>query len=175
MNILIRKATVEDAAALRAIGVKTFFDTWHPFSTPENLQFYLDTAYSVDSLHQELENPAITYFVAMHDDQMVGFTKLSRNQELGDWITDRCLEVCRIYVLQEYHDQKVGKLLMEASIKLAEDENMESVVLGVWENNHRALAFYKKWGFEVIGSHPFVMGNQVDTDLVMRKKLESFS
>lgn len=169
MNIQIRKATVEDAAALCVIGVKTFYDTWHPFSTPENLQLYLDTAYSLNSLRDELMNPTITYFVAMNDDEMVGFAKLTRQQELGDWITDKCIEVCRIYVLQEYHDKKVGKLLMEESIKLAEEEKMESVVLGVWENNHRALAFYKKWGFEVIGSHPFVLGSQVDTDLVMRR------
>ena len=172
MNIQIRKATAEDASELSAIGVKTFYDTWHPFSEPENLTTYIDTAYSVSAILKELKDPVITYFAAMDGECMVGFAKLSRMQELGDWITGRCLEVCRIYVLQEFHDRKVGKLLMEATIKLAEEEKMEYIVLGVWENNHRAVAFYKKWGFEVIGSHPFVMGTQVDTDWVMRREVK---
>ena len=111
------------------------------------------------------------YIVAFDNEKMVGFAKLSHQQQLGDFITMQSLEICRLYVLKAYHDQKVGKLLMEATIELAKKEEMESVVLGVWEDNHRAVAFYKKWGFEKIGTHPFVMGDLIETDWVMEKKL----
>ncbi|MBK6484233.1 MAG: GNAT family N-acetyltransferase [Chitinophagaceae bacterium] len=111
------------------------------------------------------------YIVAFDNEKMVGFAKLSLQQQLGDFITRQSLEICRLYVLKAYHDQKVGKLLMEATIELAKKEKMESVVLGVWEDNHRAVAFYKKWGFEKIGTHPFVMGDLIETDWVMEKKL----
>src|SRR4030095_1246503 len=171
MNILVRIGTVEDAAALSFIGEKTFVDTWKGTTSTENMRLYTEEIYSEATMRMELSDPVITYFVAFDDDKLVGYVKLSRKQTLGDWISDRCMELCRIYVLSDYLDKKVGKVLMEASIDLAKSEQMESMVLGVWENNHRALAFYKKFGFEKIGEHPFMVGKQVDTDWVMRKKL----
>ncbi|MBA2407222.1 MAG: GNAT family N-acetyltransferase [Chitinophagales bacterium] len=171
MSIILRKATIEDAETLTILGVHTFTQTWAPFTKPDDLKIYVETAYAVDIIEQELRNDDIIYFVAMDGEKMIGFVKLSRKQDLGKWITDHCLEICRLYVLKEYFDKKVGKLLMETTINIAIKENTESIVLGVWEDNHRAVAFYKKWGFEVIGAHPFVVGSQVDTDLVMRKKL----
>lgn len=171
MSISIREATIDDAAALTAVGVETFVETWALLTDPDDLKAYLDIAYSADSILSDLKNPDITYFIAEDEGRVIGFSKLSRRQELAEWITDRCLEICRLYVYKEYHDHKVGKLLMEASIELAEKENMESVVLGVWENNLRAVAFYKKWDFKMVGTHPFVLGKKVDMDWVMMKKL----
>ena len=171
MNIKIRKATIEDAEALAVVGMHTFIQMWAPFTSPGNLKVYVESAYSYETISQELAHENFTYLVAFDNEKMIGFVKLGRKQELGEWITDKCLEICRLYVLKEYFDKKVGKMLMEESIAVASKEKVQSIVLGVWENNHRALAFYKKWGFEVIGTHPFVVGSQVDTDLVMKKHL----
>ncbi|MEO6167744.1 MAG: N-acetyltransferase [Chitinophagales bacterium] len=171
MNATIRIATSEDASALAEIGNITFTETWVNNYDAETLKNYLDTTYSREIIKEELQRNHIIYLMAVDGAIVTGFAKLNRKQGLGDWITDRCLEVCRIYVLKAYHDQKVGKLLMEKIIELAKEEKMESIVLGVWENNHRAVAFYKKWGFEMIGTHPFEIGDLVETDWVMRKSI----
>jgi ribosomal protein S18 acetylase RimI-like enzyme len=171
MNITLRNATIEDAAQLAENGDTTFRETWSKNYDAVTLNNYLDATYSFEVIRKELSDPMYLYIVAFDNEKMVGFAKLSRQQQLGDFITRQSLEICRLYVLKAYHDQKVGKLLMEATIELAKKEDMESVVLGVWEDNHRAVAFYKKWGFEKIGTHPFVMGDLIETDWVMEKKL----
>jgi len=43
------------------------------------------------------------------------------------------------------------------------------VWLGVWEHNPRAIAFYRKWGFEAVGEHVFVVGTDPQRDLVMTR------
>lgn len=171
MSNTIRIATPGDASALAEIGHVTFTETWVNNYDADTLKNYLDSTYSADIIREELQRDDIIYLITFDENTVTGFAKLSLSQELGSWITDRCLEIVRIYVLKAYHDRKVGKLLMEKIIELATEEKLESIVLGVWENNHRALAFYGKWGFEKIGTHPFVIGDLIETDWVMRKRL----
>lgn len=171
MKITIERATIDSAADLAQVGVTTFTETWAANYTKEILSAYLHEKYDQSVITCELQNPDIIYHAAYDESKMIGFSKLSRKQDLGTWIKGNNLEVCRIYVLQAYHDKKVGKLLMEKSIEFAKEEGMDSVVLGVWEGNHRAIAFYKKWGFEMIGTHPFYMADLVETDWVMQKLL----
>ena len=134
---------------------------------------FLQQNYSVEQIAKDLADPLFIHFIAFIDEEAAGFVKLSRQQTLADWIHDRCIEICRIYVYKKFHDQKIGKLLMEKSIEAAEKENMDSLVLGVWENNHRAVNFYNRFGFERIGEHIFYVAEQADTDWVMRKILKA--
>ncbi|MEP7127864.1 MAG: GNAT family N-acetyltransferase, partial [Chitinophagales bacterium] len=158
MNISIRKGTVTDAADLTELGIVTFTEKWKDNYDQKTLQTYLSKAYDAADILHELQHEVVTYLIAVADNQMIGFAKLSRRQQLAEWITEPCLEVCRIYVLQAFQDHKVGAKLMDASIEIAKQEKMQSVVLGVWEHNHRAITFYKRWGFEQIGTHPFLTG-----------------
>lgn len=172
MTVTIRKATIEDAILLAKMGKETFEETWNFYYKPQLLERFLDENYSVEQINKDLHEPLNIHYIAFIEDEPAGFVKLSRKQALGDWITDRCIEICRIYVYKKFHDQKIGKLLMEKSIEAAKEEKMESLVLGVWENNHRAVSFYRKFGFEPIGTHSFFVAEQEDTDWVMRKSLK---
>lgn len=169
MDIAIRKGTMADAAPLTELGIVTFTEKWKDNYDHETLRTYLSKAYAAADIIDELQQDTFTYLLATAGDQMIGFAKLSRHQQLADWITEPCLEVCRIYVLQAFQDHKIGARLMEAVFQIATEEKMVSVVLGVWENNFRAIAFYERWGFEKIGTHPFLTGNVKETDWVMRK------
>ncbi|MGB3073718.1 MAG: GNAT family N-acetyltransferase [Chitinophagales bacterium] len=173
MHISIRKGTVADAADLTEIGIVTFTEKWKDNYDQKTLQTYLSKAYDAAVILRELQQEVVTYLIATAENQMIGFAKLSRRQQLAEWITEPCLEVCRIYVLQAFQDHKAGARLMDAAIEIAKEEKLQSVVLGVWENNHRAISFYKKLGFEQIGTHPFLTGDVVETDWVMRKEVVS--
>ena len=81
------------------------------------------------------------------------------------------IEIERIYASKAYLGKHVGKTLMEACLKLAKQGGHNVVWLGVWEHNPRAIAFYEKWGFEKFGSHSFLLGNDLQTDLLMKKNL----
>ena len=171
MNITLKKAGVEDAEDLAGIGWKTFEESWAPYYTPEQLSYYLTENYKVEQVSKEIQDPDLVHFLAYADDEVAGYMKVSLHQNLGEWIKDNCVELCRIYVFQKFQKLKIGKLLMEKCIEIAKEEKSESIVLGVWEENHKAVRFYQQFGFEHIGTHDFRVGERVDTDWVMRKKL----
>ena len=171
MATILRIATAVDASTLADMGAKTFEETWNFYYSPKAIQQYVSETYSLKEIERDLSDPEIIYYIVFQDEEPAGFVKLSRRQTLADWIRDNCIELCRIYVYKKFHDKKLGKLLMEESIALAKKESKESIVLGVWENNHRAVNFYTHFGFEQIGTHPFYLGEQMDMDWVMRKKI----
>lgn len=81
------------------------------------------------------------------------------------------LEIERIYVLKDYHGKKIGQKLYEKAIEIAKEKDAKYIWLGVWEENHRAINFYQKNGFEVFDKHIFVLGNDEQTDIMMKLKL----
>lgn len=83
----------------------------------------------------------------------------------------QCLEIERIYVLKEYHGKKIGQLLYDKAIQIAKEKNVNYVWLGVWEKNLRAINFYKKNGFVGFDKHIFKLGDDEQTDIMMKLEL----
>ena len=81
------------------------------------------------------------------------------------------MEIERLYVQAEWIGTGLGTLLMRRALEEARAQACRAVVLGVWEHNERALAFYQRFGFRKIGQHEFVLGTDVQTDLILRKGL----
>jgi ribosomal protein S18 acetylase RimI-like enzyme len=84
---------------------------------------------------------------------------------------DKSLEIERIYVLKEFHGQQVGQMLFDKAIQIAKQQHADYVWLGVWEHNPRAIQFYKKNGFVEFDRHIFHLGNDAQTDIMMKLKL----
>jgi ribosomal protein S18 acetylase RimI-like enzyme len=85
--------------------------------------------------------------------------------ELND---NTALEIERIYVTQAYQGKKVGQKLYEKAIQVAKDREVEYIWLGVWEENHKAIRFYTKNGFTAFDKHIFKLGDDVQTDIMMK-------
>ena len=66
------------------------------------------------------------------------------------------LEIERIYVIKEFHGKNIGQLLCDKAIEVATQKGAEYVWLGVWEENPRAINFYKKNGFVEFDKHIFI-------------------
>jgi len=79
------------------------------------------------------------------------------------------LELERIYVKKAYKGKSLGRYLINYALQLAITSKKHYVWLGAWEKNEAAIAFYKKMGFEEAGRHSFRMGDELQTDLVMKK------
>ncbi len=175
MQIKIVRATENDASLLARMGREIFGHYWARMYSPDQLEAFFHQQYDIEPMREDLRNPNHLHFIAWADDQPAGFMKLSRKQTLADWIAERCLEICRLYVYEKYYHKGIGRALVETAIAIGHAEQMESLVLGVWGNNVRALTFYKKFGFEKIGEHPFQVGDRIDNDWVMRKWLHPSS
>lgn len=168
----VRTATVRDAKALLELGINTFRDTFAPHNKPEDMDMYLAKTFTLEQLTNELNDSACIFIMAYHGQRLVGYAKL-RDGKLPNQLQERnAIEIERIYSLHSYLGKAVGKTLMQECLHIARQKGFDTVWLGVWERNPRAIAFYEKWGFAKFGAHPFLLGNDLQTDLLMKKNLK---
>jgi ribosomal protein S18 acetylase RimI-like enzyme len=168
----IRLGTLDDADALADLGAKTFYETFASDNTAENMNLYVEENFTLQKLKEEMNDPAATFLLAEDGDSFVGYAKLRRTDPPKELGSSAGLEIQRLYSIKEYHGKKVGRALMLACLSVAAQENFKLIWLGVWENNAKAIAFYEKWGFEKFGAHTFMLGTDLQTDLLMKKKLD---
>ena len=167
----IRKLNSSDSENLRKISIQTFKETFEEVNTEEDMQKYLDENLSIEKLKTELENPNSEFYFAENNDEILGYLKLNFKDAQTEKLEENHFEIERIYVLKAFLGQKIGQILFDKAIEIGREKNLEYVWLGVWEENHRAIKFYEKNGFEIFGKHDFVLGEDVQTDLLMKMKI----
>lgn len=168
MNITIVKANPNHLLLLQAISKATFTETFAPHNTESDLNKYLSENLSIAQLEKELNNENSLFFFAIVDDLPAGYLKLNFSDAQTEQVLPESLEIERIYVLQAYQRQKVGLYLFQKAIEVAHENFINTLWLGVWEENKKAINFYKKQGFEAFDKHIFKLGNDEQTDILMR-------
>lgn len=133
---------------------------------------YLEEGFSTEKLTRELNDESSQFYFALLDNQVIGYLKLNTGLSQTELQNDKALEIERIYVLGAYHGKKVGQLLYNKAIDIAERLNAEYVWLGVWEENTKAIRFYEKNGFTAFDKHVFWLGDDEQTDIMMKKVLK---
>jgi hypothetical protein len=171
-GLIIKRANTNDAGQLRELSVSTFQDTFGPpVNKQEDMDRYIADQMSLEQLSTELEDDENLFFLAYYENILIGYVKLRAKiipPELAEY---HPIEIERLYVVKEYLGKKAGATLMNYCIAYATKHNYDMVWLGVWEHNYKALDFYKKFGFELFGSHPFILGDDVQTDALMKRPL----
>lgn len=172
-NIKLKKVTLKDVNKLQQISRQTFFETFSAVNTEENMTNYLEENLSITRLTSELQNTNSQFYFAELNEKIIGYLKLNFGTAQTELNDDNALEIERIYVLQEFHGKNVGQLLYEKALQIAKEKNADYVWLGVWEENARAIRFYKKNGFVEFDKHVFMLGNDKQTDIMMKLLLST--
>ena len=170
--IKIRIATFQDVETVLQIASQGFAETFREQNTEEDLKLYLTNSFSLEKMAKEFEEPNVTFFLAEYDGKLVGYAKLHTEENPPELAGRNHIELQRIYVLKEYHSKRIGKELMAVSIDIARKNNFDVLWLGVWEHNLKAIAFYKKWGFERFSQHDFYLGTDKQLDHLMKLELK---
>jgi ribosomal protein S18 acetylase RimI-like enzyme len=170
-DINIQKVSIDNIDQLQKIGRQTFFETFATGNTEENMIKYLDEGFSITKLTTELNDNNAEFYFAIHNNHVIGYLKLNFGQSQTELQDDRALEIERIYVLKEFHGKSVGQLLYDKAKQIARQKGADYVWLGVWEENPRAINFYRKNGFTEFDKHVFKLGNDEQTDIMMKLKL----
>jgi len=174
LNVTIQKITLNQVKALQAISRLTFYETFAEVNTEENMSRYLENDLSIEILSAELSNPNSEFYFAFCENEVIGYLKINLESAQTEQKTTNSIEIERIYVKKSFLGMKVGKSLMEYAFELAKQKQLDFVWLGVWEENHRAIYFYRQFGFEEFDKHIFMLAEDAQTDTLMRKKLERF-
>ena len=170
---VLRPATVDDAAQVATLGAHVFSVTFGHTVTPQQLQDYLDEAYSIEAVVKDILNPSKDLVVARTQDVIVGFALLTRgsSEPCVAHLGSAAVELQRLYVHPDCHGQGVGKRLAMELEDMARNQGFTYMWLGVWEDNHKAQKVYEGLGYKLVGEHDFVVGGDVQTDHIMLKKL----
>lgn len=168
---ILRRAVADDAALLAELGARTFHDTFAADNDPRDLAAYLAESFSPAKQAAELADPSHSFLIAELGGTAIGYAQLRSGDAPPSVRGPRPTELARIYVDRPWLGRGVGELLLGSCIAEARRAGFQTLWLGVWERNARALAFYRRRGFTVVGSHIFQLGSDPQTDLLMERSL----
>lgn len=170
-DLKITTATIADAKLLTPLAIKIFCDTFAQYNRPEDMDHYVTHEMNQAKLESELAEPDNVFFIIWYQEIPVGYAKMRTFNPDKGVVAKKPLEIERLYVLHQYHNLKLGAALMSHCLHFATTRNHDLVWLGVWEHNFKAIQFYNKWGFTQFGTHPFLLGTDLQTDILMQKWL----
>ena len=156
------RITPSEITELQQISRETFAQTFAEFNTAEDMESYLSTNLSIETLSAEIEQEGSEFYVWKDNDQWMGYIKFNYTDSL---------EIERLYILSEYQGKGLGKKFMQFAFDKARELNFHQVWLGVWEHNHKAIAFYESLGFQAFGEHDFFLGSDRQRDVLYRTSL----
>lgn len=167
----VRRGTPGDAGPLAAFGARVFEETFGPANDPADMALYLSRTYGLAQQSKELADPAVATLLAELDGSLVGFAQLREGRAPPCVIGPDPVELNRFYVDRPMQGRGVAQELMQAVLAEAQRRRGATLWLAVWERNDRAQAFYRKCGFVDVGSQPFMLGTDRQTDRVMSRPL----
>ncbi len=167
----IIRISIKDVETLRSLSIQTFTETFAGQNTESDMQQYISENLSTEKLLAELQHPDSRFYFIGSGNKIMGYLKLNSSNAQTEKNNANSLEIERIYVLKEYHGKGIGYLLLKKAIEVGREKQDAYIWLGVWEENTKAIAFYHKHGFVTYDKHLFKLGNDEQTDLMMKLEL----
>ncbi len=167
--IRIRRAVDGDARALAVLAETTFRAAFADANTAANMSAHCAASYGEATQRLEIADPQRETWLAEAQGRLIAFVQLKPDSSSPLIPGERPLEIQRFYVDTAFHGTGLAHEVMAHVMARADQIGATVIWLGVWTENPKALAFYRKWQFEVIGEHVFMLGDDPQRDLVMRR------
>jgi diamine N-acetyltransferase len=165
------RLTAQNVPELCQLSRDTFIVAFAHLNKPEDLKKYLDKAFSAAQLVTEVTNPESIWYFAKHGSQTVGYLKLNLGAAQNELKDVHAMELERIYIIADQQGRGLGHKLLDKAVQEAREARAEFLWLGVWEHNLRARKLYRDYGFIEFSSHEFLLGSDVQTDILMKLEL----
>lgn len=170
--LTIRRATGADAAPLAELALRSFMDAFAAQNQPDDVAAYTSRVYGPTQQAAEIANPDIVTLVGEVDGRMAAYAQLRWIAPGPGVVGAEPVEIMRFYVDRPWHGRGIAQRMMDAVLRTARGEGARTTWLAVWEHNPRAMAFYTKHGFHVVGAQDFRLGSDRQNDLVMMLSLD---
>ncbi len=172
---MIRRAVAEDVAAISEIGLVSFREAYAHSCGPDDLILHLNEFHTAAAVLAQMNSQGTDYLIAENDGQPAGFAKLCESSPLPEVAATRVVELHQLYVLPEQQRFGIGGHLIEAVVDNVRDKAAEGVWLSAWEDATWAVNFYRKHGFETVGTTEFRLGKTVYIDLLVWRPVDANS
>ncbi len=153
--ISIIKATPDDYATIVAIGKVSVEEAHRDSCSTKDLGEFIESHYNNEAIREELSDESNIYHIISIDGEPAGFSKIIFNSVHSNIQQPNVTKLDRIYLLSKFFDRKLGSELLNFNIDLSKRNDQSGIWLFTWTGNNRAVNFYLKRGFTIIGSHNF--------------------
>lgn len=167
----VRIVSPNEVHELQQISIATFRDAFGAVNRTEDMDHYIAERLSIKSLTDQLHEESEFYFLE-YQKQIIGYLKLNFGASQTEIKDCHSMEIERIYMARDHQGKGHGALLINKALKRGVDKALDFVWLGVWEHNTDAIRFYQRLGFEMFDKHTFMLGQDRQTDIMMRKDLD---
>lgn len=154
-NATILKTSKKDAEDLRVLAITTFRESHGHSATKQDIDDYINAKFTLETIQEELSVASNVFHFIYVNEELAGYSKISYNTAYENLTQPNSTKLERLYVLEKFHDLKIGKQLMDFNVNLARKNAQSGIWLYVWTENHRAVRFYKNYGFQQIAEADF--------------------
>lgn len=169
-NIKIVPAGVNEAELIAIISRDTFYDTYAADNTAANMAKFMTQQFGKSMLMAEVGAEGNYFFLAYYEGELAGYVKL-KDSIHPQIVGETAIEISRIYVYKSFIGKSVGKALLQYAISFAKEQSKDWIWLIAWKENKRALDFYQKNGFEIFAESTFVLGDDLQSDWVLKRSI----
>jgi len=167
-KFLIRECNLEDIKNIKYISERTFCETFSGENTKEDMEIYIKENLSYEKIESEVKETNSKFYLVFNNKEVVAYMKVNFDKAQTEDGYNNTLEIQRIYVLEEYKNNNIGKNLITKAIEVANEKKLDYIWLGVWEKNINAIRFYEKQGFKKFDTHIFKLGEDHQVDNLMK-------
>ncbi len=153
--ISIIQANPIHAQIISEIGRISVEEAHRDSCSANDLNQFLEKNYNVEVIQDELKDEKNMYHIIYSDGEAAGFSKIMLNSVHSNIQQTNVTKLDRIYLLANFFNRKLGFELLQFNIELSKKNNQFGIWLFTWVGNERAIKFYQKNGFAIIGSHNF--------------------
>ena len=170
-TIRIERVTSGEVEVLLDLARRTFDESYRSLNDTDDFESYLASSFTWENFETQLSNPQSRFYFAFDDDELAGYFKVNTGSAQTESFDPDAMEIERIYVDQRFQGAGIGRVMIISAETLAREAGITTLWLGVWEKNPGAIEFYQKVGFEAFSKHIFRIGNDDQTDILMRKNI----
>ncbi len=171
LAVRFRTATLDDTVGLAGFAERVFRETFGPHNRPEDMDAYCSAAFAVEQQRRELQDPDRHTVLAILDGELAGYAQLCTAPPPPFVTGEAPVEIHRFYVDPRWHGHGLAQALMTEVMDAAQNRGARTLYLSVWDRNHRAIAFYARYGFAHVGTKVFLLGADRQGDHVMMRPL----
>jgi len=171
--VLIRQASVADATLLAQLGAATFLETYAGLLSAEDISVHCQRHHCAEAWQQWLSaaDSGTWLAYAAKGGAPVGYLLMGLADVPVADLRPSDREIKRLYLLHRFQGMGVGRQLLQHARLSAQAGDCSRLLLGVYSENHAALAFYARVGFSRVGERTFHVGNSHFFDYILGLQL----
>ncbi|MDO7135538.1 GNAT family N-acetyltransferase [Algibacter lectus] len=157
--VKIVQATVKDAQLIAKVGRQTFLESHGHSASEDDIKKFVNKTYQEQAIAEEFKNENVQYYIISFEGRIAGFSKIEINA-ISPWVNESAVtKLDRLYLLEAFHDKKLGVELFNYIIETSKQYNQKGIWLAVWVENLKAIKFYTKNEFKIVGDYNFKLSD----------------